>query len=87
MHKLNRLPHHVDHATSTSCSCLRRPHLLLVATLFLCSCGPRRLVHRWYGGSGLTPYAEVLAPYLDEVQRRAARDGKAFNAEKAVRFK
>ena len=22
----------------------------------------------------------------DEVQRRAARDGKAFNAEKAVRF-
>ena len=50
------------------------------------SCGPRRLVHRWYGGSGLTPYAEALAAYLDEVQRRAARDGKAFNAEKAVRF-
>ena len=44
------------------------------------------MVHRWYGGSGLTPYAEALAAYLDEVQRRAARDGKAFNAEKAVRF-
>ena len=41
---------------------------------------------RWHGSSGAGPYASALAAYLDEVQRRAARDGKAHNADKSVRF-
>ena len=36
---------------------------------------------RWLGGSTLTPYSAALAAYIDDVQRRAARDGKAFGAD------
>ena len=40
----------------------------------------------WHSGAGLSRRGSLYLAYIDKVQRRAARDGKAKQADKSVRF-
>ena len=40
----------------------------------------------WHSGAGLSRLGSLYLAYIDKVQRRAARDGKAKQADKSVRF-